>query len=137
MITKRVTLDDALDALRKAVAEKGEDYIYGSENKHCLYAEFVNGEPTPRCIVGYALAYLGVPLSYLAQPSIQRMSAHRLLRDLLTAGYAFEADASSALAGAQRVQDCSFGDNPPPSKVGWGAALAYAERFGPVIDGAQ
>lgn len=64
--------------LVKAIEEKGENYIY-PRNNHCMYLEYNqvaieeyegmevpirNNVPTgPSCLLGYALYYLGVPLT--------------------------------------------------------------------------
>lgn len=55
----------ALELLHKAVDEKGNDYVYprgtGLASQTCTYER--NGEPS--CIVGHALAYVGVPVEHL------------------------------------------------------------------------
>jgi hypothetical protein len=127
MSTKRVTLDDALDALRKAVAEKGYEYQYSAEYDHCQYVTLVEGEARPACIVGHALVYLGVPAYQLIpqnQASFHSRSFLNLLSDL---GYEFDAHVMSAFAAAQRVQDSSFDDG--VGTTTWGSALAAAECF--------
>lgn len=127
MSTKRVTLDDALDALRKAVAEKGHEYLYGAEYDRCQYVTLAGGEVRPACIVGHALVYLGVPADLLAQERSSEVAITSAWHELSESGYEFEADALSALAAAQRVQDSSFSGD--VETTSWGAALAAAERF--------
>lgn len=57
-----LTYTDALRYLEKAVAEKGEDYVYPSYQEGCEYFESVYGSNTgqPSCIVGHVLSYNGV-----------------------------------------------------------------------------
>jgi hypothetical protein len=122
-----VTLDDALDALRKAVAEKGHEYVYSEEHDSCYYAAVVNGEPQPACMVGHALVYLGVPADHLVESGWNYMSVvgsvgTGALNDL---GYVFDRDAIGVLNVAQRVQDLLDDEK----DTSWGAALAEAERF--------
>lgn len=50
----------ALALIKLAVAEKGEEYTY-STNRGCDYYR----DGAPSCIVGHALAYLGVPVEAL------------------------------------------------------------------------
>lgn len=64
----RVTYDEALQALQDAVAIKGEDYVYPDSakvgsNRSCVY--FNEGDGTPACIVGHALASWGYTLTDL------------------------------------------------------------------------
>lgn len=127
MTTKRVTLDDALDALRKAVAEQGYEYEYRDEHDSCYYATFVDGEAKPACIVGHALVYLGVPAEYLAKSCWNETSAigalpYGVLRDV---GYEVDDNATQAFHAAQLVQDSLNNEK----DTSWGAALAEAERL--------
>jgi hypothetical protein len=132
--TTRVTLDDALTAVRKAVDEKGADYVYGAEHDFCIYAEQVEGVAQPRCIVGHALAYLGVPLSFLANPELIHITARGLPGELAKIGYRVEPEAIGVLDQAQNVQDqsVSMKNNDEREEAWreqtWGAALAAAEN---------
>lgn len=54
----KMTIEKTIEALKKAVAEKGEDYVY-KENEEigwCLYSDRESGQPS--CIVGHVLADL-------------------------------------------------------------------------------
>lgn len=55
-----LTFDEALDLLKRAVSEKGEDYVH--KGKCVYFSEYdVPGETAPpRCIVGHVLAYKGL-----------------------------------------------------------------------------
>jgi hypothetical protein len=50
-------------AMRAAVAERGEDYVYPREERGyaCVYT--FNGEPD--CLIGLALFKMGVPITFL------------------------------------------------------------------------
>lgn len=52
-----LTKDAVSEALHKAVAEKGEDYVYPRANEGCRYADPYNPE-VPSCIVGHVVAAL-------------------------------------------------------------------------------
>jgi hypothetical protein len=54
----KLSYEEALDLLNRAIAEKGADYVYQrtADDDSCAY--FKNGEPS--CIVGHVLAYKGV-----------------------------------------------------------------------------
>ncbi len=76
-----ITYQDALAALRAAVAEKGEDYVYekvGADDgiNSCVY-KTENNEPS--CIVGNALVRLGVPIRSLPSPRGLQTNAKALL----------------------------------------------------------
>ncbi len=51
-----ITYESALEALKAAVAEKGEDYVYAWVDYKCVYSH--NGKPS--CGVGHVLHRLGV-----------------------------------------------------------------------------
>ena len=53
-----LTPETFLEALRECVAEAGEDYVYKGS---CVYA--LGGKPS--CLIGKALAKLGVPITTL------------------------------------------------------------------------
>jgi hypothetical protein len=59
--------EQAIALLERAVQEKGADYQYspteGSHGPTCAYADHRNDVPS--CIVGHALAYVGVPVDTL------------------------------------------------------------------------
>jgi hypothetical protein len=59
--------EQAIALLERAVQEKGADYQYSpTEGQHgptCAYADKRNDVPS--CIVGHALAYVGVPVDVL------------------------------------------------------------------------
>jgi hypothetical protein len=60
--------EQAIALLERAVQEKGADYTYtpirvASYGEKCLYA--TPDKAAPSCIVGHALAYVGVPVEKL------------------------------------------------------------------------
>jgi hypothetical protein len=54
----KLTYDEAVELLERAVKDRGKDYTYPAEllGTNCVY--FKNGQPS--CIVGYVLSYKGV-----------------------------------------------------------------------------
>jgi hypothetical protein len=65
--TMYLTYETALDALEKAVADRGEEYVYPRQgtdtNSSCLY--WHKNEQAPGCLVGLALHQLGVSAEVL------------------------------------------------------------------------
>lgn len=111
-----ITKEDAIRALREAVAERGEDYVYQLlDGGACLY---VHNE-APSCGVGLALSKLGVPLSILKQMDDYGLgsSMDDASPVLHENGYALERGAYAAFREFQHTQD---------SGVKWGAALLFA-----------
>jgi hypothetical protein len=102
-----IELNDALNALRKVVAERGEDFVYEGS---CVY-QF---EGQPACIVGHVLAHL-LPEWWRSTEIVkQNLSAFQLSQCGLAT-----ADAADALEAAQVAQDTG---------LTWGEALEAAER---------
>lgn len=141
-----VTFDetDALCGLRAAVAEKGADYKYeppaGGPQYACVYVWETDGTLAPRCIVGYALHHMGVPLELLRTPMSNGTAecgsdgpdedVRYLAQRLQPHGYVLTEGAVRVLQAAQNVQDEVFTflvyDN--TRDVTWGAALKAAEE---------
>lgn len=111
-----LTVEKAHELLKRAVAEKGEDYVYqpetvGTYNRRCRY---FGPEGAPSCIVGHVLAYMGVsidPESYENRVGVWTLGQEELLRA--------DAAAIEALSVAQDVQDMG---GP------WGSALREFEQ---------
>lgn len=125
---KHVTLDDALDALRKAVAEKGHDYQYGKHHSVCRYASSIEGEAQPECIIGHALVYLGVPAEYFAESQWNVKTIRGVLESGVLEGYRFDPRAIDSFETAQRMQDASHRPSRRGADTTWGAALTAAEN---------
>lgn len=114
-----ITESEALAYLRRAVKERGENYVYATDTSNpCLY--FEDGQPS--CIVGWALHYHGfteadleaVEGAKLGQDDQVNAARCDVLTDrLLTQG------AKRILAAAQQIQDAQ--------DVTWGEALVVAE----------
>jgi hypothetical protein len=134
VVARVITLEDALRGLRLAVAEKGPGYVYADQHDFCRYAEETGGGVEPRCIVGSALAHLGVPVSFLARTELEHVTAKGLPIELLNIGIQVDVLARDVLYAAQDVQDQSVGmkNDGDPEDVWrqntWGAALAAAEQ---------
>jgi hypothetical protein len=126
---KHVTLDDALDALRKAVAEKGYDYQYGEHHSACRYVSS-DGEAQPQCIIGHALVYLGVPAEYLAESQWNVKPIRGVLEAGVLEGHRFDPRAIDAFHVAQDAQDYSCSSRLRGADTSWGAAVAAAENVG-------
>jgi hypothetical protein len=109
--TIKITFDEAVELLDRAVAEKGEDYIYprSAGEAECLYVE--DGQPS--CIVGHVLFWKGLTLERIE--SIEGMSAFALNDyDWLD----LDEKAEALLWKTQSRQD---------SGVPWGRAVAEAK----------
>ncbi len=129
-MTKRpITVRRVTNAIRKAVREKGEDYVYEkvaipqsiggfSDGSDCAYAvyDLATEKPVaPSCIVGHVLVTLGVPLTRLS--NMEGNNIYGIRGDLLALG--FPEEVLPALAEAQIVQD---------EGGTWGDALATYEE---------
>lgn len=132
-----VTYQQILDGLRKAVDDRGEDYIYqpprdenGDTDGVCLY---VHSDQKPGCIVGYVLADLGVPLDTLKQFDPQRANdgtfiTHSKLAERVVWGlidqdileFASLEDQSKAIDKLRAVQNQQDRQKP------WSEAIRYA-----------
>jgi hypothetical protein len=79
MVSKHITAKDAIEALRKVTAERGENYIDpGSIAGFCVY---VNAEGGSECAVGKAFQdHLGIKFRENLAGSISTMAAN-LARD--------------------------------------------------------
>lgn len=126
------TEQDALNGLRQAVSGRGASYVY--PQGRCIYVTAMNGDLEPSCMVGYALASMGVPLRLIyesfcntnAFPSLAMYLNHNH-------GYHFTPGAIKVLNAAQVVQDkgtslCWCPTCTAESARGstWGEALAAA-----------
>lgn len=90
MTKKIVSLNLAEELLERAVAEKGEDYVYPNWQYGCSY----EGNGAPGCIVGHVLSYLGLTpeqLNQLDHPGLHftdvngdRMSDNSTVDDIAT-----------------------------------------------------
>lgn len=132
---KLVTKAEAIQLLRNAIALKGEDYVYPVPDNDfgpgCLYVK--NGQPD--CIVGHALAELGVPvekMEYRNDDSCREadvISADSIGQNeakLISAyGLAFTGGAMEVLSVAQVLQD--RGES-------WGFSLEEAIRLTSHLD---
>jgi len=113
-----VTYDVLLAALREAVAEKGEDYVYkkrGAAGNRCVYVHEEDGKKVPSCIIGNAMHRLGVPLG-----NLHFLGGSEALFNILVKGGVIadvEPKARDLAMGVQAGQD--YG-------VPWGAALIQA-----------
>lgn len=113
-----IDMPKALEALRKAVEERGEDYVDRDAviegGGGCVYVR--NGQPS--CIVGTALAIAGVPAGDMNYP---RLGVIGLVGRLSGRGIAgFSSGATGVLREAQLAQD---------SGKPWGDALAAAKEW--------
>ena len=125
-----LTPRDAIELLERAVAEKGEDYVYRPDRREtdlCFYADYDDesayyefesvGEPTgPGCIVGHVLSYLGATPEDLAALDLQQPTATMVCENLSA-----NADVIGILRAAQNTQDGLW-------ENAWGQALESARR---------
>lgn len=109
----------ALELLRKAVADKGEEYVYPHANSGCVNVEYDDDieEYYPSCIVGHALYHAGIDPAVIAEAGADEAS----VEELSYYGIAeFSEDAENVMSMAQLLQDRGFL---------WGVALKAAERI--------
>jgi hypothetical protein len=116
----KIDLDTAKNLIEKAIADKGEDYVYpravlaAEGMKACEYFEpdETTGAVVPSCIVGYALAYIGVEAEDLGNEN------GGTVWDMVTeADLAIDIDAANFWMNVQQLQDRG---------VPWGQAYAQA-----------
>lgn len=122
--------EQAIALLKRAVEEKGEDFVYApnanSTDKSCTYE--AGGQPS--CIVGYALSYVGVPVEKLAAldnaddthqifaTGIKFLSEDGVLEEI--AGVTLTPQAQDILTKAQAYQD---------DGESWGGSVRAAEEL--------
>lgn len=125
-----ITSEQMLDALRKAVKERGSGFVYTKEypgDESCQYvAADREGNVGPACIAGYALSSLGVPLGTLRAMDVasefeasEVVDAPDVLILLEEAGFELDPLALVAVATAQQEQDRDHN---------WGIAVSRAEE---------
>lgn len=122
-----LTIDraDAIRGLRAAVANKGSYYVYRQRPMYVMRNE--DGSLTGACIVGCALAALGVPLELMFH-GYNHGSAGILAMDLRRKGVHITDDALACFYAAQAIQDRGCDATFFVGPTSWGAALAAAER---------
>lgn len=126
------TYEAVLDAMKAAVAERGEAYIYTEHFKQCRYAFTTDDGIVPGCLVGEVAVRLGVPLDYLAGPGVNDLDADTLLSNLVR---------------EERVGDipeevfvlCNVAQDDQDRSNSWGYALRHAQevvtlRFPEAVD---
>jgi hypothetical protein len=101
---KLITLEEMRSAIKAAVAEKGEDFVYPRESQ-CLYNETENGPP--RCIVGDAV--------------------HRLRPSLILKEGAAAAAALAGFATTSAIMYALVAQVGQDNRYSWGTALRSAE----------
>lgn len=119
------TEQDALNGLRQAAGGRGASYIY--PGARCVYVDAdVNGTLEPACMVGYALACMGVPLRLIYE-SLHNAKAFGSLANWLANnhGYHFTTGAIKVLMAAQAAQDGSLVSGAVYRNT-WGEALVAA-----------
>ena len=125
---KNVTYQQTLEAMRAAVEEKGEKYVYqrpknphipGDKLGSCLNTSADGKEPG--CLVGNVFHRLGVPLEWLFTPEIINNSAGGVISALRQREeYEFDEKSYKLLAEAQSLQD---------QGAPWGQALTNAISY--------
>ena len=116
-------LEGARKLLREVVEEKGENHIA----EDCVIYDYLTfqdeGQKTPVCIVGYAIARL------VGHEEFQNVGSGFVEIPLASVGIDATPEALQLLSLVQRVQDgaevdgLEFDGNRP-----WGLSLAYAEK---------
>lgn len=122
-MTVRINADRAIELLREAVTERGNDFVYSPPGRTtvCKYVH-VDGEDVAGCGVGLALHKGGVSLDVLktldgigASSGISAWGVNNKLRD---GDVELTEDAASVLRSFQTRQDM---------RESWGVALRAAE----------
>lgn len=118
------TVDDVLAAMREAVKEKGEDYIYPSRHGECHYTQPDGvGGVQASCLVGDVINRLdpsALRLLRKADRTYAGVPAYKLIENGYLAEDFWTLAAGEVAADAQRLQDRG---RP------WGEALASAESI--------
>lgn len=125
MTEYRFTKEQALEALRKAVKLKGEDYVYPEEEKFMSSCRYATDEGKPSCIVGHVVNILD-PEAFAHLAAVEAEQGTTAAEDLTHSGYDdsylpvdfWDRDTARVLGIAQAQQDIG-------SK--WGDALGTAE----------
>jgi len=127
----RLTYDQVVASLKRAVQIMGEDYVYASPEGVVLGCRYYTQAGSPSCIVGYVLEDAGM------KPfGLDDVSNKSSVSDLVTgwcardqaryfeledfdrrAGYLYDSRTYNLLAAVQRYQD---------RKCPWGKAVAWA-----------
>jgi len=129
-----VTYQDVVDALHKAVIDKGEDYVYEHPSgiKGCRYFD-ASGQPS--CIVGHALSQWGVaPFGFeemLNGSGVGNLFAEHVLVDAERAMSDLAARAMSDLEASPAYRTLRSAQQRQDSDVPWGAVLEEALKEGP------
>jgi hypothetical protein len=122
-----ITVEQAREGLRKALEEKGEDYVYphALTGENCVYAE---PDGSPSCLVGHAIYYIDrEAFNALAAEEAEHWDEE--MDGLpITSVRSIDIDKSAlrALAEAQDIQD---------TKGTWGAAFKGFEVTSASIEG--
>lgn len=62
--SRLITLDEIRAAIKRAVEERGEDYVYPEEEKkenpirHSMECQYRKADGTPSCLIGLAVYYI-------------------------------------------------------------------------------
>ena len=117
----RVRAEQALEALREVVQEKGLDYKYVSPGKGvCAYVHEIDGGNVPGCLIGHVMLRQGwASEAVLLESNEETVNALVEKNDL-----DFSTAAVELLREAQAVQD---------EFQTWGEALAAAEKYLEVV----
>lgn len=124
-IKERITYRKALNSLKKAVAERGEDHIYKKNRKKKFCAYFDSETGTPSCGVGLALSYRGLKFSDIANQytyggsPLNYAGSRNLISVLSKQDAYFTPRAQHLLDAFQNAQDRG---------IKWGEALNEAIR---------
>lgn len=141
MTNKYFSLTDVMDALRKVVANQGEENVYKTPSASsypglCVYVEQDEEQRIlkPSCVVGHVLWALGVPLDKFNMTG----NAKSVCYSLSDYGYFFDPNAIEVLQIAQLIQDhgvgemthgnrCTYCRMRESGPMTWGRALEAAE----------
>lgn len=117
-----VTYQDVVDALRKAVIDKGENYVYENETESCRYFD-ASGQPS--CIVGHALSQWGVA-PFRFNETLNGSGVGNLFREHVIADPQRDFD----FKGSQAYRTLRLAQRRQDSGTSWGRVLEQALKEG-------
>ncbi len=126
LMTKIIDGPEALSLLKRAVAEKGAEYVYPDaerdvDSRQCNY--FVGGKPS--CIVGYAMSYVGIGQEDLTKPFFNAADVNTFIGQEVF----FTENATRVFSAAQTIQDREPDSGYEDEDRNWGLAVQEAETW--------
>jgi hypothetical protein len=124
---KVIGIDEAVDLLRRAVEDKGPEYIdpNSSEDGCVNMNKDEDGNLCPSCIVGHVLVYAGVDMEFLFKYNGEAADTCLLVNEYVE-GFDITKEAVAVLRVAQQHQD---------SGKTWRDAVNHARHIADILKG--